>query len=401
MTLIAAVGQSSSLDGREAGAKAARQALDRMGRTPVALAWVIVDDDYSVAAVLNGVAGLLGETPLLGFSTSAELSSAGALRRSVVVALLGGSGVQARADWWPDFGADNRASILRMLQALQPQAEDASAWLVACDGLSGDVQQLCNLLPSRPEVLGGCLAGGGLHHGRTYQIGGRQCGPGGLAAATLSGPVVASAGAGHGWQPVGPRVSLSKIQGMWVRAMNDERPNAYYARVFGYDERDWVYSPLAELVRQYPLGILNGEASDAAGPGEPGEMTIRSPLRMEADGSLRMNTELPEGQRAAVLVGTAEACLAAAKRAAEQALLGLDGAKPVLGLLFVDEAWQTLFAATPGAEVAAVKSVLGPDVPLAGGYTYGQLFRPRAGDRAEMLNQHIEVLLFAEKGEEE
>ena len=75
--------------------------------------------------------------------------------------------------------------------------------------------------------------------------------------------------------------------------------------------------------------------------------------------------------------------------------MGLGGAKPVFALVLVDIAWQMLLKASPGAEISALQDILGTDVPLAGGYTLGQVVRQ---DNAppSFLNQHMLVALFGE-----
>lgn len=388
MPLRAAVGQAQSIEGREAGAQAAGQALSRLGRAPLSVGLVVVSHIYPIQQVLAGVAGLLGDTPLLGFSTSGELSPAGASKRSVVVALLAGEGVQVRADWWPGFSEDTAACVQKMLHALPPSGDEKEILLAVADGISGDAAHLCSAVCGDHFSLVGCLAGGDLLRGRTFQIGGRQSGHGGLAAAALSGRLVVGIGAAHGWQPVGALSRLTKVQGMWVRTLDDRPPSETYARLFGYSPREWAFPPLNELVRIYPLGLQ-----------QAGELVVRSPLRVEADGSLRMNVSLPENQTAYLLVGSRSGAHQAALQAARQALAGLGGARPVLAWVLVDAAWQTLLDLEPGAELAAVRSVLGEELPLIGGYTLGQLACDQPDSPAHLLNQHIVVVVLAEPAE--
>jgi len=89
---------------------------------------------------------------------------------------------------------------------------------------------------------------------------------------------------------------------------------------------------------------------------------------------------------------------AAAQAAARQAVAALEGAKPALALVLVDLAWQMLFEAQPGAEIAAVQEMLGAEVPIAGGYTLGQIV-PGGEGTPQFLNQHMVVVVFGEAGE--
>jgi len=387
MTLVATVGQSQILDGREAGAQAVRKALEGIGRLPVVCGWVIASHIFPIQEVLAGASEQLGNVPLLGFTTSGEIANQGRIRRSVTVALLSADDVQARAGWWPEFVQDTRGCVQNMLQALKPDPKAGESMLVVADGLNGDSQQLCQALTAAGMPAAGCLAGGELWRGRTYQIGGWQAGSSGLAALVLNGNVVVGAGAMHGWQPVGALARLTRVQGHWVRTLDGHPASETYARLFGYPVRDWSHSPLSDMVRLYPLGIE-----------EPDGIAVYSPLRVEVDGSLRMNSLLPEGKTVELMVGSPEACRKAAAQAAQQALEALGPTHPRLAVLLVDASWQALLDLDPQAEVNAVHQVVGADVPVIGGYTYGQIVP--SGGEPRVLNQHILVLLFGVKNVE-
>ena len=386
MPLKIAVGSSTLINGREAGFQAVEAALEQVGRQPIAFGWVISSYIYPIDQVLYGVTDLIGDAPLLGFSSSAELTMDGLRRRSVVVALFCGEDVYARGNWRAEFSGDSRACAQHVLQELQPDAEIGESLLIVADGLNGDPADLCHVLSQAATPVAGCLAGGNLHMGRTYQIGGRASGGGGLAAAVLGGDLTIAVGAAHGWQVVGAMARLSRVQGNWVREIDGRPPSELYAHLFGLPAKQWIHPPLNELVRLYPLGLH-----------EDSDLVVRSPLRMEADGSLRMNAELPEGGAVDLMVGTQEACLQAVESAVGDALAALGSTHPKLALLLVDEAWQTILELRPGAEVEAVRSVVGNDVPVLGGYTYGQIARLRPNQGVDLLNQHVLIVLFGEK----
>jgi hypothetical protein len=117
---------------------------------------------------------------------------------------------------------------------------------------------------------------------------------------------------------------------------------------------------------------------------------------VEADGSFRMNAPVRDGVDAYLLVGSRVSCEQAAQQAAQQALQQLEGSKPVFSLMLVDIAWEMLLKSHPGAEVAAVQDILGKEIPLAGGYTLGQVIPGKASGSPQLLNQHIVVVAFGE-----
>jgi hypothetical protein len=134
---------------------------------------------------------------------------------------------------------------------------------------------------------------------------------------------------------------------------------------------------------------------------EQGEdLVVRSPIRVEADGSFRMNAAIRDGIDAYLLVGSRIACERAARNAAQQALLQLGNAKPIFALVLVDIAWQLLLKAQHAVEIAAVQEILGTKIPIAGGYTLGQVI-PDEDSQPKFLNQHIVVIAFGEENTEQ
>jgi hypothetical protein len=393
MALSAIVGIAQALEGREAAAQATHQALDKVGRNPVVMGLVIASHYFPIQPVINGVSTLLGDVPLLGLSSSVEITADGPSEHSVVVALLTGEGISIHADWFSGFSEDGLGVASNMAQSLQLEDAKGSLFVVA-DGFTEDTQLIRTALPQGDFSIAGCLASGSnLHEAKTYQIGGRQFGSGGLAAAFLKGNLVTGVGYGHGWQPVGVYFQVTRSDGPWIRTLDDKPVSEIYATLFNYPTREWTLPPLNELVRLYPLGIEQHTQ-------EP--LLICSPLRMEEDGSMRMNKVVPEGRIGHLLVGSIEKCVEAAQQAAHQALDAIGKARPILALLFTDVSWHMLFNAQPGRDIQSVREIIGSDVPIAGGYTFGQIVRTKPGTEqdagnTDLLNQHIEIAILAEK----
>lgn len=382
MTLTASVGSAQALDGREAGLQAAHQALNYIGANTPGFAVVIASHQYQAREVLNGVNSLLGDVPLLGFGSPAGLTRGGQHPHSVIVALLSGD-FQAESHWFPGYAQSGRETGTKVMQYIAAR-EERQSLLVFADGFNGDAEQFCNTLSPWLNVAG-CLSSGDLHTGNTYQMAGNQTGSGGLAAAFLRGNLKIGIGYDHGWEQVGKQFRVTRSRGFWLRTLDGRPASEAYANLFGYPARDWAFPPLNYLARLYPLGLEQGD-----------QLAIRSPIRVEADGSFRMNAAIRDGVDAYLLVGSRAACERAARNAAQQALMQLGNAKPVLALVFIDIAWQLLLKAAYGVEIAAVQEILGAKVPIAGGYTLGQLI-PEEASPPKFLNQHIVVVAFGEQ----
>lgn len=386
MTVTGSVGTAQALDGREAGLQATHQALNRLGANAPGLAVVIASHQYQAGEVLNGASSLLGDTPLIGFSSPAGLTRDGQHPHSVVVALLSGD-FQAETLWLPGYAQSGRETASKVENHASARTERQSILFFA-DGFNGDAEQFCNALPPSLNVTG-ALSSGDLHTGSTYQIIGSQTGMGGMTAAFIRGEIATGIGSAHGWDPVGNQFRVTRSRGFWLRTLDGRPASEAYASLFGYPARDWAFPPLSYLARLYPLGM---EQQDG--------LVVRAPIRVEADGSFRMNAAIRDGVDAFLLVGSRASCERAAKTAAQQALLKLGDAKPRLALVLADVAWQMLLKAHPGAEIAAVQEILGESVPVAGGYTLGQVVTPDEESKPKFLNQHIVVIVFGEPKED-
>src|SRR5512140_1825780 len=195
MTIQAAVGTAQALDGREAGLQAAHQALNRLGVGTPGLGILISSHQYAARDVVTGVASLLGDAPLIGFSTPATLSNSGAQSHSVALALLSGD-FQAEAHWFPGYAQSGRETAARLTQlALGNQANHNV--LFFADGFNGDAEQLCTASQLGQVSLAGGLSSGDIHTGATYQIAGNQTGTSSMAAALLRGNIRMGIGHAH------------------------------------------------------------------------------------------------------------------------------------------------------------------------------------------------------------
>ena len=383
MTLQATVGVAQALDGREAGLQAAHQALNRLGVGTPAFGILIASHQFQAREVVTGIASLLGDAPIIGFGSVAGLTNMGQHSNSVVLALLKGD-FEAEANWLPGYSQSGRETAASLMNLAATHSDNQAAILFA-DGFNGDAEQFCSAIQPGPLPIVGGLSSGDLHTGNTYQMTGSQTGTGGLSAAFLRGNLRVGVGYAHGWDPVGSQFRVTRSRGFWLRTLDGRPASETYAELFGQPARDWAFPPLNYLARLYPLGIEQGD-----------ELVVRAPIRVEADGSFRMNATIRDGIDAYLLVGSNAACEKAAGQAAQQALLALDNAKPFFALVLVDVAWQMLLKAKPGAEVAAVQDILGSSVPIAGGYTLGQIVPGKGGASPHFLNQHIVVIAFGE-----
>jgi hypothetical protein len=394
----AVYGVGIGINGREAAMQATQRSLDQLGTAKPVLALVFVSQEFNIAEVLAGLTSLLGETPLWGFSTTRPVTGDGDHPRSVVVALLSGAENKVSVQWFPAYSQDSSGVARQLVQNLRQDVFLPQQILLVADGINGSLGPLCNALAGLPVHVTGCMAAGEPSLGKTYQIGKNQAGPGSLTAAYLGGRFRVGVGLAHGWKDLGVYFRATRTRDVWVQTLDGISAAETYARLLGYTAREWAFPPLTDMARLYPLGV-ELYSPDGVSPfieTEADSLLIRSALRVEVDGSLRMSAPVPEGAVVHLMTGDPDACLKAAQEAARQALAALGkNARPILAVVLVDAAWQLLFEARPGALASTLKAALG-ELPVVGAYTFGQLVRPAIDSPLVLHNQNLQLLVFGE-----
>ncbi len=385
----AATGISRANEGREAGLQAAHLALSQMSIARPTFAITVFSHGYTAEEVMKGVMGVLPEIPMIGFSTTGVLTEKGMREHAVAVAVFYAENLEATSLFIGDYAQGAVSAAERLKTRLREFSSDRA--LLFADAFNGDIERFLEHLDWKGQAWGG-LAAGMVQRGRNYQISNLNAGMGALTALLLHGEEqLISYGFGHGWRASGTMFRITRSRGFWLRTLDGRPASDAYADLFQFPAREWAQEPLMSNVRLYPLGLDRGEDQP---------QRLRAPLRVEIDGSFRMNSLVTDGQDAHLMVGAQSLCLQAAQRAASDALFTLQNRRPALALVLVDTSWQMLMAATPGAEIDAVRSVIGTDVPLIGGYTLGQIV-PRREEKAEghhdLLDNHILVVLFADE----
>lgn len=380
-------GVGAGLTGRLAARLAMQKALDRVGTGRPALAVALVSEAYDIHDVCAGLTASLGDASILGLSTACPFGGDGEHPRSVVVGILTGNELKANIQWWPAYGRDIASTSRLFLAALKSGGASLRAVLLAGDGVFGGLNTVLNEAGQSDVALGGGLGSGNYGGGSTFQIGGGQCGAGGLAAAMLGGRFRLGIGYGSGWRPIGMHFTVTRMDGDWVKELDGKPAIHAYETAFGYPAAQWSQPPLKDMVRLYPLGMeMYGGSSD---------YLLRSPLDVGVDGSLRMNAPLAEGQTVHLMLGNPDGCIKAAEQAARQALESLGKARPLLAMVLTDLAWRMLFPNAPARFIDPVVNTLG-EVPMVGAYTLGQVARPAPLMAPQVFNQQIQVIVFGE-----
>lgn len=375
---------SRTLDSRAAGRDAAARAL--AGRR-ASLLLVFASAAHDGDALLQGVDEVAAGTPVIGCTTAGEIASDGPSDGSVVVAALGGAGLEVRTAASGANGPSLRAAAARVGAALawataRPGAADLA--LLLADGLHGDQQEVVRgayrSLGAPVRLVGGC-AGDDLRMQRTAQFHGREVLEASVVGACVrsNGPV--GIGVRHGWRSTGEPMLVTRADGNHVHSL-DERP-ALDVYLDALDAPPWARTPegFTNFAITHPLGLSRRR-------GEEVRFVAGANF---VDRSLTCIADVPVGGLAWLMEGDERSVLDAVDGAVHDALAQLGG-RPAIGALVFDcIARRGVLDAGIATEVARLREGLG-GIPLGGFYTYGEIARTHGVNGFH--NQTLVVVVF-------
>ena len=350
-------GCSTAGDATHAGKEAAAQA---MVGDDAKLLVVSASMAHDAGALLQGIRSVAPQTPLVGMRSGVGLDAAAAEPPSVAVAALGGSGFSALPVISRNVGGRLReagAEVARSMAAL-PAGAAHRALLLLSDGNAGDQQ---DVVRGAYRVVGGAvpLAGGSsgdAHMRPAQQICGDEVHSDALVAVALASDAPIGVGVGHGWQPVGEPLLVTRSAGNHVLEL-DGRPalDVYLAHVGASDDVFTDPETVTDFLLAHPLGLATRYGSEVRVVGGA-DHAARALITMAA---------IPEGGMAWFMRGDRASALQGTHDALGAALDMLDGRPPVGVLAFdcvgrrrtladqVDDSDQALRRLT-GAPVATV-----------------------------------------------
>lgn len=373
-----------TISGRQLPAEALRELTD------LAPNWVLVfaapdwlaDPDFFPA-----LRRAFPEARLTGCSTAGEIGREGVTDGScVITAVRLPGGPPATASTVVAGIDDSRDAGLRL--AKQLAADVHGAVLVLAPGLdingSTLVEGLASGLPAGTRIMGG-LAGDNGAFRQTHTL--DDAGVSSRAAVALALPAGLQVGHGSfgGWKPFGPARKVTRAKGNILYQLDGEPALAVYKRYLGEHARDLPASGLL-----FPLEILG---ADHAARG-----LIRTILGVnEDDGSLVLAGDVEADGHLRLMHASTDALVDGAETAAAgvREVLALDDIRG-LAILVSCVGRKLVMGGRVDEEVEAVADVLGPEVTLAGFYSYGEISPFASGGDCRLHNQTMTITCLSE-----
>ncbi|HEX6497554.1 MAG TPA: FIST N-terminal domain-containing protein [Micromonosporaceae bacterium] len=360
------VGHASLPDAQEAGTAAARHACDG---GDAKLLVVFAGYRYDLGALLDGVASVAGDAPVIGCSTTMPIGP-GPPGQTDVVAVGFGGDIAVTTACASELSTRTRAVGAEVGRGLLPLPDSRHrVALFLTDPLAGDQQEMVR---GAYGVLGATvtLAGGGAGDQMPI-LTSRQFYGGKVLENAVVGALLGTDGPvglaiRHGWQCEGDPMMVTAGRGYEAHSF-DDRPalDVYLAQHRAPPGIEYDEVAFAEFALTRPLAI-----------GRRGEVAVRHVLGADPDNrTLNCAGCVPKGATAWLATGDVASAIAAAGDACADALSQLGGA-PALALLVFDCAGRLALLGEDGAiaEHAVIHQAAG-DTPVAGLYTYGEIAR--------------------------
>ncbi len=405
--LEAGCGYAADDDRREAGRRAAREAVSTTGRFEPSAVLVFTSDVSDLRRMLAGVRSVTGEAPLVGCTTAGDICDGELRRGGVTVAVIASPWLRLAAGVGRDVSSDWRRALDAALEApgvsgwFDPEDDSTrrrarregstAVGLMFAPGdtfscVSSDDEVLTELRRRSSGILTffGGSAADDWRMEESWVFSGPTAYPDGLVVGILETGLRVGTAMAHGLVPSSLSATVTSAGGYLLEEL-DGRPAAeVYAGLIGVDV-DELSDRRTTHRTDLPLGL-----------GEPGgDHAVCVASSVTRGGGLRMTRPVPEGAVVKVMIPEPDAMISAASRAARTALLRGGFERPAIGLVVDCTLRERFLADRYPAELAAVRGVCA-NAPLAGFLSYGEQGMDAAGGNISG-NECINILAIGDE----
>jgi class 3 adenylate cyclase len=367
-----AIGLGLGKDPAKAAEQAVKQALRTVPKPALAVAFSSIKLDQK--KVHKALCRHLDPAVLTGGSCYAEITNAGVSRGSVVVLLMAGEGLKARFAV-ADATGDCRANGLKLAEAVgAPGAAGRAVSLVFGSISTGYEQHMVDALAEKlapAPVFGGLTCGAydlGMSHPdfwTNFQYCGCELTQKGERLAEVEFPAGTrlAFGYGHGWEPVGEELTVTRAEGPTVYEVNGMPVIEFYRQFLGRDAREKFFEL---MVQRYGFSI--------AAPGA-GKTIIKLPVSCDfKKGSITyFPSENLQGRKVRLIQASRVALIEGARRAALECRAAGGGRRPALVFMVSCCSRSHILHSRVNDELEAVRGVFGREVPVFGMYSGGEI----------------------------
>ena len=369
MTTYIGTGFSSHKDPLLAGKIAATSAQKQIRQQKADIVLVFSSIHYKDKRLLEGISSVFGkDVNILGCSGFAVIDGSDIYRYGVVVMAIHSLKIKFGIGRVDQINKDNpRESGEQFAHAALKNlsAKTREIGIIFSDGL---VEKGSELLSGIKDTWGksfpiiGASAADNFTFTKTYQYFNREVLNNALIGTILSGEGVYGYGLRHGWHPLGRPHTVTHSTGNIVRRIENKPAINIYTDYFKKTAQE-IKSMLTQIGILYPLGIYV--------PGEE-EYLLRNPIRVDNEGGLVCQGDVPEASQIRLMMGTKDSALQAAKQAAWEAKNAIKNNTLLGAIIFESVSRMKLLGYRIKEEISIIKNILGENTHCIGVCTFGE-----------------------------
>jgi methyl-accepting chemotaxis protein len=376
MTTTVATGIAKQKESSEAAKQAVEAALRKLDGKKPDLAMVYCGTAYDYETVVSTVRSLTENAPLIGCSTGGEFTEEEVGSGNVAVGLVASDSMVFHTAMAVGLAEDELATMKKVVDQLPGDIEGYPhrAGLLVVDGLRGKGAEAtisaANLLTLEVPLVGGA-AGDDLEFQETSVFCNDEVATNSAAICLISSKNQFFTGVEHGHMPLSEELEVTRAEGSTLFEVNGRPAWDVWKEEAGRDaKRKGIdveslseAGEIGSFLVQYELGLTTDE----------GKYKVRVPLAKNEDGSLGFACTVPQGASFRIMKSEQQKQIDSARKAMEQAKQQA-GDTPIAGALVFDCVCRGLILEERFSEaVEEFKKVLGPNVPILGWETYGEV----------------------------
>ncbi|OGS08608.1 MAG: hypothetical protein A2270_02090 [Elusimicrobia bacterium RIFOXYA12_FULL_51_18] len=352
---------------------AAKEALKTVPKPDLAVAFASIHLDQE--KVHKALCRNLAPAILTGGSSYAEITNAGVSKNSVAIMLLSLEGLKASFSVSKVF-EDCRKTGFALAGGVPPFSKDAARKLALIFGsmTTGYEQNMVDAIGEKLgplPVFGGLTCGDydrGMNHPdfwTNYQYCGGELNKTGalLTALELPEGCEVSFGYGHGWEPLGSELTVTRADGPEVLEVDGVPVIEFYRQFLGREAKDKFFEL---MVQRYGFSIVAPCAERSI---------LKLPVSCDfKKGSIRyFPAEDMSGKKVRLIQASRVSLIEGARTAAKECAGAVPGRKPDLVFMVSCCSRSHILHSRENEEVDAVRSVFGADTPVFGFYSGGEI----------------------------
>jgi len=386
------IGFSNDPDTAKAAQDAADQAKQNLHSSNIDIAIIFNTVHYNPSDFIPILYNQLKKTRLIGSSTAGILINEKIEKRGIAVLLMYSDDVRFEIGYVDNMHLqDLKAAGTQLTKNCVSDygKEHRKLFMFFADGL---IQDLSKFLAGITENFTGTfpMIGAGssddFQFKRTYQYYNNSAMSNSACGLLIGGRVQIGTSCRHGWRPLGkPRV-VNQFEANLIKQIDHKPAAQIYQEYFDDTTETLRASSLAHLNTRYPLGTPLGTGR---------EYLLRNIINTLEDDSIVLQDSIPEGKPIHLMIGNKDSCLQAAELAANDVKTQLHGRIPKIIFVFESMARYRILGRAAKAELESIRKILGPEVPLFGMYSFGEISSFKTPNGQETLLQNESIIITA------